>query len=159
MINSLFWQVMKRCKPIEHIKILHTVNITHASNISFISERWLFFWHSSTATDWLDWLCYWWSHLMKPIPVAAIPDSFQNLDTNISVKSCVIDDVPIFRVRTLHSHCALCSDVCRDVLTKMPSLSVCFPQDCCNSKLYVAVNVKSKICKTKINFHDTLKIG
>ena len=38
-------------------------------------------------------------------------------------------------------------------------LSVCFGPNCCNSKLYATINVKRKICKTGINFHDALKTG
>ena len=40
-----------------------------------------------------------------------------------------------------------------------PTVSVCFGPNCCNSKLYAKINVKSKICKTRINFHDALKWG
>ena len=38
-------------------------------------------------------------------------------------------------------------------------VSVCFGPNCCNSELYATINVKSKICKTRINFHDALKWG
>ena len=64
------------------------------------------------------------------------------------------------RTSILFNHTSQCiSVVCTSCFDWDVPQSVCFGPNCCNSKLYATINVKRKICKTGINFHDALKTG